>query len=192
MMKNWNNYFGLKLQVGLLTAVFMMCFCVSFAFSQEIEENDENEEALIMGTLRELPAWLQTPDGYRYSSKGKPDPFRPFVRPASPILPVERGFIPDVPSRPLTPLEQVEANALRPVGIMWLQGQQNNAIAMVEMPDGKGYVLRIGMPVGRYGGVVRQITSEEIIIEERGRDYMGQTVTRSVVLTLHPSRGDER
>lgn len=154
-----------------------------------VEEDSEAEavEALIMGTSLELPDWLRTPDGYAFQPGGKPDPFRPFVRPAPPE---EETFRPQIPTRALTPLERVEATQLRVVGIVWNADRPEQALAMVEMPDGKGYVLRPGVGVGRYGGKVLRITANEVIIEEQGLDIAGREQIREVILKLHPTEGD--
>ena len=143
-------------------------------------------EELFMGTSLELPDWLRTPDGYAFRPEGKPDPFRPFVRPAPP----EEPFRAQVPTRALTPLERVEASQLRVIGIVWALDRPDQALAMVEMPDGKGFVLRPGVGVGRYGGKVRRITANEVIIEEHGLDIAGREQVREVILKLHPSEGD--
>lgn len=167
--------------------LFVTMLCSTPAVCMEQPDGDE----ILLGTASELPSWLQTPDGYVYRPAGKPDPFRPFVRPAPPAS-VDRGFEPDIPRRPLTPLEQVEVNQLRTVGILWRAEDPGAAIAMVEMPDGKAYVLRPGVMVGRNGGAVQRITDNKIIIEETGRDYTGKPVTRTIVLELHPSPGEEQ
>ncbi|SMP42936.1 Tfp pilus assembly protein PilP [Desulfonatronum zhilinae] len=152
-----------------------------------VEEDDNGVEELFMGTTLELPDWLRTPDGYVFRPEGKPDPFRPFVRPAPP----EESFRAQAPARALTPLERVEATQLRVIGIVWAVDRPDQALAMVEMPDGKGFVLRPGVGVGRYGGKVRRITANEVIIEEHGLDIAGREQVREVILKLHPSEGDD-
>ena len=171
---------------GLVSALLLL-WAVSLPVAAQPLEEPAEEESLL-GTTTELPYWLQPPDGYVYRPADKPDPFRPFVRPALPAA--EAGFQPLAPVRPLTPLEQVEATQLRVVGILWKHDQAASALAMVEMPDGKGYVLRPGVSVGPHGGVVQAITPEKIIIQEKGLDYVGRPVTREVVLSLHPRQGD--
>lgn len=173
--------------LGLIN-ILLLLGVVSFpAAALSLDEPVEEEN--LLGTTTELPHWLQIPDGYVYRPADKPDPFRPFVRPAPPVI--GAGFQPLVPARPLTPLEQVEVAQLRVVGILWKHDQAASALAMVEMPDGKGYVLRPGVSVGRKGGVVQAITPEKIIIEEKGLDLVGRPVSREVVLLLHPHLGDE-
>lgn len=147
--------------------------------------DEQAEEDSLFETTTELPSWLQTPDGYVYSSASKPDPFRPFIRPAPP----EEIFRPHALQRPLTPLELVEAAQLRVVGIVRHGQHQEDALAMVEMPDGKGYILRSGVAVGRHGGVVHRISAHEVVILEQGLDITGREQSREVILKLHPSQG---
>lgn len=151
----------------------------------ETDQAEQVEEPLMMGTSLELPDWLRTPDGYVFRSDGKPDPFRPFIRPA----PTEEAFLPQAQQRALTPLERVDATQLRVIGIVWSMDRPELAYAMVEMPDGKAYVLRPGVAVGRYGGSVQRITGTEVIIVEYGLDIVGREQTREVILKLYPSEG---
>lgn len=154
--------------------------CPAWGVAQDGEDTVRHEASLM------LPDWLQPPDGYMYQPEDKPDPFQPFVQPVEP----EQTFQPRALERPLTPLERVEATQLRVVGIVSSPGQARGALAMVELPDGKGYILRPGVGVGRYGGTVQIITPREVIIEEQGLDVAGREQTREIVLKLHPSQGD--
>lgn len=175
---------GLLRCVVLVLALFFQFASPCTAWAAEGMDNGDEE--LFMGTSMELPDWLRTPDGYVFLPEGKPDPFRPFIRPAPP----EEPFRPQAPTRALTPLERVEATQLRVVGIVWSVDRPDQALAMVEMPDGKGYVLRPGVGVGRYGGKVQRITASEVIIEEHGLDIAGREQVREVILKLHPTEGD--
>ena len=47
--------------------------------------------------------------------------------------------------------------------------------AMVVAPDGKSYILRKGLRIGKSNGVVREITREKILVEERYQDLTGKT-----------------
>ncbi len=169
----------------LLLVVFGTAGHAQDAEGDASAEEDVLDVEGLLGTSDELPAWLKTPDGYVYKPAGKPDPFRPFIRQAPP----EEAFRPVTPQRSLTPLERIEVGQLRVVGIVSRAGSQS-VLAMVEMPDGKGYVLRPGVSVGRYGGVVRRITATEVIIQEQGRDITGKEQTRDIVLKIHPTQGD--
>lgn len=176
-------------RAAALSLLLLILFCAA-GRAQDAEGNasageDVPEVESLLGTSDELPPWLRTPDGYVYRPADKPDPFRPFVRQA----PSEEAFRPVTPQRPLTPLERVEVSQLRVVGIVSHVGSRDS-LAMVEMPDGKGYVLRPGVSVGRYGGVVRSITANEVIIQERGHDIIGKEKTRDIVLKMHSTQGD--
>ncbi|GAU09675.1 hypothetical protein DPF_2406 [Desulfoplanes formicivorans] len=133
----------------------------------------------------EMPAWMQ-PSSYRYDPLVTTDPFVPFIRKEEPpALQAE-----EVPlSRPLTPLEKIDVTQLTAVGIVWYPAGNKQSMAMVQLPDGKGFVLRKGMRVGRHNGVVDTITPEAIIVREQGRDIFGKQITRDVLIKLHRKQG---
>lgn len=168
----------------MMIAILLGMLFVLPPVAQALAEQADQESFL--GTTTDLPSWLQTPDGYVYRSEDKPDPFRPFIRQAPP----EEDFRPMALQRPLTPLERIEAAQLRVVGIIHQGRHREDALAMVEMPDGKGYVLRPGVAVGRYGGIVERITANEVVILEQGRDITGREQSREIILKLQPSQGE--
>jgi type IV pilus assembly protein PilP len=47
--------------------------------------------------------------------------------------------------------------------------------AIVVAPDGKSYILRKGLHIGKSTGVIREITREKILVEERYQDLSGKT-----------------
>ena len=49
--------------------------------------------------------------------------------------------------------------------------------AMVVAPDGKSYILKKGVRIGKSNGVVREISRERILVEERYQDLSGMTHT---------------
>ena len=108
-----------------------------------------------------------------YRAQGRRDPFRPLIttRPAPPR-----------PRRGGGPLQQVSATELRLEGIV---RSPRGYVALVMGPDGKGYTLRVGTPVGAEGGRVRAITQDQVIIEEPVVDPLGRVQIRKVVLRLH-------
>jgi len=59
---------------------------------------------------------------------------------------------------------------------------------MVQTPDGKGYTIRVGTPVGPNKGVVRHITDRYLTIEEKYTDIFGEKKVREVKLDLHPQK----
>jgi len=47
--------------------------------------------------------------------------------------------------------------------------------AMLVAPDGKSYILKKGLRIGKSNGVIREITREKILVEERYQDLSGKT-----------------
>jgi type IV pilus assembly protein PilP len=102
----------------------------------------------------------------------KRDPFRPFtVRPAGPK------------TVPKTPLEQFDIGAMKLVAVIM---SATNPKAMVEDTNGLGYTIQIGTRIGRNGGVVRKIQTDQVVVEEEFEDFYGQRKKSEVVLKLQP------
>ncbi len=118
------------------------------------------------------PRRPEGPDGRRYSSAGKRDPFRPFV------LELRRKRR---RRENLSPLERVEVTQLKLVGIIWDIPEPR---AMVEDTAGLGYVIKIGTPIGRNDGKVKVIAPKEVVIEENFFDFYGTKKSREVKLRL--------
>ena len=108
--------------------------------------------------------------GYNYKPAGRRDPFR------SLILGLKEKKVAG-----LTPLQLRSLGELKVIGIIW---DGRSYVAMIETPDGKGYLVREGVLVGPEGGVVRKISAESINIEEVFTDFNGRKKTKMTVLGL--------
>lgn len=86
-----------------------------------------------------------------YEAKGRRDPFRPLIAPR----------LVETKSRPRTGLAALEVNELKLAGIIW---EQRGYFALVEAPNGSGYVLRVNDTVGGDARVTR-ITPEAVTFE---------------------------
>ena len=131
-----------------------------------------------------FPDWL-TPSPYSYSPQGKADPFVPFLQPR---VEAEDRVEPERPPRPLTPLERVEVRQLRLVGIIWDADPSRDPSAMVELPDGKGFILKKGTTVGPNRGQVMEIFPDQVLITEQVTNIYGETVERRTTLELRPGQ----
>jgi type IV pilus assembly protein PilP len=131
------------------------------------------------------PQWME-PSSYRYDPATRSDPFVPFIRKEEPVTFQNEEA---QSNRPLTPLEKIEVTQLRVIGILWYPEGQKQTMAMVQLPDGKGFVLHKGMRVGRHNGIVDEITPEAIIVREQGRDILGKPTSRDVLIKLHRKQG---
>lgn len=135
-----------------------------------------------------MPQWIQ-PTSFDYSPEGKQDPFRPFIEPEQEGQ--ERSSQEQQPQRILTPLQRVRPSQLKLVGVLWDPQQPEQALAMVELPNGKGYVLQQGTKVGDQQGRVINISPGQVLIQEQTRNITGQEETQKVVLKLEHSAGDK-
>lgn len=125
------------------------------------------QEEVVQEKPKEQPNYFYTPIGKR-------DPFRPF------FLDIKANR-PDRPVGELTPLEQFELEQLRLVAI--LTGMET-PMAMVEDPEGKGYSITIGTPIGKNGGRVSRITKDDVVVEEEYYNSEGKRIINKVSLRL--------
>ncbi len=79
------------------------------------------------------------------------------------------------------PLERYNLSELKLSGVVW--GGFGYS-AMVEGPDGKGYFVRTGTILGPNRGVVKKITQNTMIIEEKFKTYTGETERKEIMLEL--------
>lgn len=106
-----------------------------------------------------------------YDPTGKPDPFVSFVKIREYEI-MQAAKKAKLQKRASTPLETVDVHTLKLIGI--INKDRGNSLAMVELPDGKGYLIRPGMTVGLYDGVVTSIEKEMMVVEEDIIDVFGE------------------
>ena len=113
---------------------------------------------------------------FRYVSNERRDPFTSLMVVREPI----QGD-----DEPKTPLQKFGVKELRLTAIVSGKGQTR---AMVIAPDKKAYILTVGIKVGRNQGYVKEITADEVVVEEQFRDFSGGVRTEVKRITL--SRGE--
>jgi type IV pilus assembly protein PilP len=98
---------------------------------------------------------------YVYPVEGRRDPFMPItgVRVATVMG---------------NPLESFDVPQYLLKGLLIGLGEPR---AVLMAPDGKSYIVRKGTRLGKNNGVIRDITRERILIEERYQDVTGTTRT---------------
>ncbi|MFH0925422.1 MAG: pilus assembly protein PilP [bacterium] len=111
-----------------------------------------------------------------YKPGNRRDPFRSLLR-GRPVEPPHD----DEPPGPL----QIDLGSLKLVGIIW--GSLGNK-ALVETSDGKAYVVKIGMRIGKNRGKVIQIKEEEVTIVEYHYDYLNNRKEDRVSLKLQKEK----
>jgi len=178
----------MSIKKELIIFIFLL-FLVMQGIGAQGKTNQDNWEQLnktIEGNstfLKEFPLWLK-PSSYRYDPVGKVDPFVPFIN-----LQVLASRKKKHKSNAL--LSNFEVTQLRVVGILWNPKNPEQARAMIELPDGKGFILKLGMVIGRGEGKVIKITPDSVVVEEEILDIFGKVNKKQIVLKLHPKKGEE-
>lgn len=112
------------------------------------------------------------PEQYTYDITLR-DPFRSILVQASPA------------STSCGPLCEADVSRFRVIGIIWGIAQPT---AMVQAPDGKPYIVKIGTPIGRNNGKIVSISQNRIAVLEKYVDHTGAVVTNQVEIEL-PEQG---
>lgn len=170
--------------IRLIWLSILLTLLSSVALAQDTSAVKEESEKFIEA-LSNIPEWIKPP-AFRYDPKGKVDPFVPFINKVNERLTAKKRK-----KGTLSPLERVDVTQLKVIGILWEPENPNQARAMVELPDGKGFLLEKGMVVGRNEGKVVKITPDTIIVEEEVANIFGEVEKKKVALKLHPKKGEE-
>jgi type IV pilus assembly protein PilP len=101
------------------------------------------------------------PPKYTYEPSGRRDPFVPLTEVIKSAA---------KPEAALTPLQKYDLSELRLIGVIVGKGEPT---AMVVAPDGKSYILKKGVKVGKNDGVVVAVKKDVVEVEERYYDFSG-------------------
>ena len=108
---------------------------------------------------------------------GKRDPFKPYAQmPSQQQTRSTKSRTHD----PL-PIQSFDVEKFKVSGIV--TGLKENSALVID-PNGKGYVVKVGMPIGNNDGYVKSVTNSTVEVEERFRDDNGRVRKRLVKLTL--------
>jgi len=119
------------------------------------------------------------PVKYIYVTENRRDPFQPFLL-------IKRPVDAEADLSAQTPLQQYDALQYKLSAIIV---GYNQPMAMVIAPDGKSYVVRKGMKIGKNGGSVVQINKEGFIVEEKYRDLTDVVRTNILEIKLPKREG---
>ena len=100
-----------------------------------------------------------------YVTEGRRDPFVPLTKIKRPLS--------QASGEPETPLQSYDIVQFRLVAVIIGKGEPK---AMVVAPDGKSYLLARGVKIGKNNGVVKDITSDVILVEEKYYDFSGNVI----------------
>jgi len=113
----------------------------------------------------------------QFDFSNKKDPFKPFVA----IKPVEPKKTLQKQLRDGLPIHQFDVNQFRLIGVVTGAGESK---AMVVDPKGKGYVLKIGMTIGKNDGKVTAINAAGVSVTEQFKDDNGRVRRENIKITL--------
>ena len=114
---------------------------------------------------------------YRYDPKGKPDPFRSFVKTFLTRTKVESAT---------TPLERFDLSQLRVTAIVWGNDLPK---ALIEDPSGKGYIVASGTAIGKNKGRITRIDDNLVLVKETYVDFSGKSSSKDIEMRLNLSQG---
>ena len=126
----------------------------------------------------EEPAEVAEEEKFVYPVEGRRDPFLP--------LTVVRKPVKGESEEPLTPLQKFELTQYRLMGIITGLDEPR---ALVSSPDGKSYIIKKGMKIGKNDGKVLQITDEVIEVEEKFYDFSGNVRTNIQEISVPKREG---
>ena len=112
---------------------------------------------------------------YEYQLSARPDPFKPFIAPKA-VNPSE--LVDD--QRELTGMQLFEPGQLTLVAIM---DTSSGRVAMVEDVTKKGYTIKEGILIGRYGEVT-EIGNDQVIVTETAHTRGGEAIKTVVAMKL--------
>lgn len=118
-------------------------------------------------------------DEFVYETEGRRDPFMPLSRIVKPVIKV-------VDEEPQTPLQSYDVVQFKLIGVIVGKGAPK---AMVVAPDGKSYILAKGVKIGKNNGVIIDITSEAVSIQETYYDFSGNVIENIQEITVPRREG---
>jgi type IV pilus assembly protein PilP len=111
-------------------------------------------------------------DIFAYNPIGQRDPFESLLKKETESR--QAGV-------PKTPLEKFDLGQFRVQAILIGKGVPR---AMVTAPDGKNYILKPGLKIGKNNGVISDINRTEVVVEESTIDLAGNPVKGFQYLTI--------
>ena len=63
------------------------------------------------------------------------------------------------------------------------------AYALIGLPDNKYYTVRVGETIGLHDGIVTEIRSDRVVVEEKITDFRGYEKSQDVFIRLRNEGG---
>ena len=167
---------------------------IAAAITQGCNKNDQRPEPAHVGKAAPVVAKQQviavqkpvssvtrlTPASVnQFDFSTKKDPFKPYILVKStPVFSKERTRAEE---KAALPIHRFDVSQFKLIGII-TGGKENHA--MVTDPNGKGYVLKAGMTIGKNDGRVLAVTNSGVDVLEQFRDDNGRVRKEFIKLAL--------
>ncbi len=179
--KRINNFLATGLMIVLPVLIISACSeSPKSPSAQPAAGKPVQKQAIVSApTSTEAPKAAESQaSAYAYQPKGRVDPFGPII--------VRESRKAKSGDRP--PLERYNITEMKLTGIVW-GGYGYNA--MIEGPDGKGYFVRTGTVIGPNRGVIKKITQNTLIIEEKFKNYSGEFERKEIIVELRKKQEEK-
>jgi type IV pilus assembly protein PilP len=130
----------------------------------------QNPEQTMQQSLQEILEEPSAPDAYHYDPQGRRDPFQSLIGPAPKLQPGQRP-----PGPPGFLIDEIKLQGV-------VKTRQQGLVAMVNGPDNKGYLVKVGDKV--LDGEVIRITPNSIVFRQEVNDPTRIERFREVVKEL--------
>ena len=146
--------------------------------SSPVPTSPSHTGQILAGGAAGLGIPISLTDGYSYDPKGRRDPFQSMVKLLK--LSQSRGELP--------PLQRLELSDVKLIGIV---SDASGYYGLIQTPDGKGYTVRVGTPMGTNNGTIKSISEQRVVIAEPAIDTTGKMTTRDIEILQRPKEGTE-
>jgi len=119
------------------------------------------------------------PVGNQFDFSGKKDPFKPDLAVKAVTAPLPEDLRKALKDG--LPIHSFDVSQFKLIGIV--TGAKENQ-AMVTDPNGKGYVLKTGMTIGKNDGRVTAVTMNGVDVIEQFKDDSGRVRKENIRITL--------
>jgi type IV pilus assembly protein PilP len=141
-----------------------------------VQQQAKAVQKQISSTAIKLPA---APTGNQFDFSGKKDPFKPDVSLKTTTAPSQADIKKAMQGG--LPIHSFDVSQFKLIGVV--TGAKENQ-AMVVDPNGKGYVLKTGMTIGKNDGRITAVNINGVDVVEQFKDDNGRVRKENIRITL--------
>jgi type IV pilus assembly protein PilP len=171
--------------VALVAVVFLVSACdkkeqpapvAAPSAPQVVQQQAKAVQKPVSSAAVKLPA---APPGNQFDFSGKKDPFKPDIALKTTTAPSQADINKALQGG--LPIHSFDVSQFKLIGVV--TGAKENQ-AMVVDPNGKGYVLKTGMTIGKNDGRITAVTINGVEVVEQFKDDNGRVRKENIRITL--------